>query len=80
MMAGGIAATNFGSDLSAAQVVAGLGQVRPQGHVQIRSSVSGLSPAAGFANEQFNINDYNNEIENQELNEEIKKLLMENNI
>lgn len=74
---GGIAGTNFGSDLSAAQVVAGLGQQRVYAHGQVKSNGSALSPAV-FGNENFNIADYNNDFENQELNEEIKKLLQEN--
>ena len=43
-----------------------------------RSSDGAISP--GLVNPEFNIGDYNNEFENQELNEEIKKLLMENQI
>jgi len=43
-------------------------------HHQMRSSEGALSP------NEFNMADYNNEFENQELNEEIKKLLMENQI
>ena len=46
-----------------------------------KSAGSALSPAAlgvGPPYDNFNIADYNNDIENQELNEEIKKLLMEN--
>ena len=45
----------------------------------IKSSEIALSPSAGYAvTGDFNINDYNEALENQQLNEEIKKLLMEN--
>ena len=46
----------------------------------IKSTNSALSPAAaGFGNpyDNFNIADYNQDFESQELNEEIKKLLSE---
>lgn len=46
-----------------------------------KSAGSALSPAAlgvGHPYDNFNIADYNHDLENQELNEEIKKLLMEN--
>lgn len=45
----------------------------------IRSSEGALSPGMiGQQLSDFNLHDYNNEFENQELNEEIKKLLLEN--
>ncbi len=65
-----------GSDLSAAGI---LNQQRNNLHLGVKSSASAMSP--GLIPHQyndFNIGDYNNEFENQELNEEIKKLLMEN--
>lgn len=50
------------------------------GNAGAKSAGSALSPAAlgvGHPYDNFNIADYNNDIENQELNEEIKKLLLE---
>ena len=45
----------------------------------IKSSEIALSPSANYAaTGDFNIADYNEQLENQQLNEEIKKLLMEN--
>jgi hypothetical protein len=48
----------------------------------IRSVNSALSPADFGLNpyDNFNFADFKHEIENQELNEEIKKLLMENHM
>ena len=47
----------------------------------IKSSEIALSPSAGYAaTGDFNIADYNEQLENQQLNEEIKKLLMENQL
>jgi len=65
-----------GSDLSAAGI---LNQQRNL-HIGVKSSASAMSPGLVIPNQynDFNIGDYNNEFENQELNEEIKKLLMEN--
>jgi len=75
------AGQNFGSDFSAANMAA-LHAHKSSGNVGgLRSAGSALSPAAlgvGHPYDNFNIADYNNDIENQELNEEIKKLLMEN--
>ena len=66
----------LGSDFSGAKAGIPLG---PRGHPMIKSSGSALSPAGyGQQLDQFNIQDYQNDIENQELNEEIKKLLLEN--
>lgn len=54
------------------------------GNIGLKSAGSALSPAAiggvGHPYDNFNIGDYNNDIENHELNEEIKKLLLENQI
>merc|ERR1711935_393617 len=72
------AGQNFGSDFSAANMAA-LHAHKSSGNVGgLRSAGSALSPAAlgvGHPYDNFNIADYNNDIENQELNEEIKKLL-----
>lgn len=48
---------------------------------QVRSSEGAMSPGLiGNQLGDLNLADYNNEFENQELNEEIKKLLKENQI
>ena len=45
----------------------------------IRSNDQALSPnIQGVQMSEFNINDYNNEFDNQDFNEEVKKLLLEN--
>jgi len=75
---------NIGSDFSGGVNPVALlhGHKSSGNYAGIRSSGSALSPAGGrFGNhpyDNFNIADYNNDIENHELNEEIKKLLMEN--
>ena len=67
---------HLGSDFSGAPNVMGGQRIPPGG---IRSTGSALSPnQLGQNYDQFNIADYNVDLENQELNEEIKKLLMEN--
>ena len=73
---------HFGSDFSANQVVGGFhhGHNSSGNMGGFKSAGSALSPAAiGHPYDNFNMGDqYTADIENHELNEEIKKLLMEN--
>lgn len=73
---------HFGSDFSGNQVVGGFhhGHNSSGNMGGFKSADSALSPGAlaGHPYDNFNIADQYAEIENHELNEEIKKLLMEN--
>ena len=65
--------------MAADKEIGRVGGFRGVGHRQaLRSSDGAFSP--GIIGGDFNMADYNNEFENQELNEEIKKLLLESQL